>query len=155
MSRFLTAACTKFTSSGPVRPTIHSSDFAKEVMKVTFAVFALFVVCANAATLPQTLIQGSVAPLAINEGLINEVNSKATTWKAGRNEFLEGKTVEDVKRLLGTQLEDIPAHIPRVSHKDVSDIPSDFDSRTQWPNCIGPVLNQGDCGSCWGSYGKF
>jgi len=28
-------------------------------------------------------------------------------------------------------------------------IPSSFDARTQWPNCIHPILNQGQCGSCW------
>jgi len=29
------------------------------------------------------------------------------------------------------------------------DLPKDFDGRKQWPQCIHPVLNQGDCGSCW------
>jgi len=27
--------------------------------------------------------------------------------------------------------------------------PASFDSRTQWPGCIHPILDQGQCGSCW------
>jgi hypothetical protein len=30
-----------------------------------------------------------------------------------------------------------------------SDLPESFDARTRWPGCIGPVLDQGTCGSCW------
>jgi len=30
-----------------------------------------------------------------------------------------------------------------------SDIPDSFDSREQWPDCIGTVRNQLHCGSCW------
>jgi len=29
------------------------------------------------------------------------------------------------------------------------DLPVNFDGRLQWPGCIHPVLDQGDCGSCW------
>jgi len=28
-------------------------------------------------------------------------------------------------------------------------LPTDFDGRKQWPQCIHPILDQGDCGSCW------
>ncbi len=28
-------------------------------------------------------------------------------------------------------------------------LPAEFDGRVQWPSCIHPILNQGDCGSCW------
>ncbi|MBL2098188.1 hypothetical protein ELI75_30940, partial [Klebsiella pneumoniae] len=27
--------------------------------------------------------------------------------------------------------------------------PASFDSRVQWPNCIHPIRDQGQCGSCW------
>jgi len=30
-----------------------------------------------------------------------------------------------------------------------SELPTNFDGRQQWPGCIHPVLDQGDCGSCW------
>ena len=28
-------------------------------------------------------------------------------------------------------------------------IPENFDARVQWPTCIKPIRNQGNCGSCW------
>jgi len=33
----------------------------------------------------------------------------------------------------------------------VDDLPTNFDSTTQWPQCttIGTIYNQADCGSCW------
>eukprot|EP00163_Fabomonas_tropica_P003534 TRINITY_DN13034_c0_g1_i1.p1 TRINITY_DN13034_c0_g1~~TRINITY_DN13034_c0_g1_i1.p1 ORF type:complete len:323 (+),score=66.91 TRINITY_DN13034_c0_g1_i1:38-970(+) len=30
-----------------------------------------------------------------------------------------------------------------------ADLPSHFDARQAWPGCLPPVLNQGQCGSCW------
>jgi len=27
--------------------------------------------------------------------------------------------------------------------------PTEFDSRTQWPDCIHPIRDQAQCGSCW------
>jgi cathepsin B len=32
---------------------------------------------------------------------------------------------------------------------NVDDLPENFDSREQWPECIHPIRNQGHCGSCW------
>ena len=56
----------------------------------------------------------------------------------------------DIKSLLG---------LSRLSLKDTSavaynmeatsDLPESFDSRTQWPDCIHAIRNQGHCGSCW------
>lgn len=31
----------------------------------------------------------------------------------------------------------------------VADLPENFDSRQQWPECIHPIRDQGKCGSCW------
>ena len=36
---------------------------------------------------------------------------------------------------------------PNVITSD--ELPQSFDSRTNWPNLLGPVLDQGDCGSCY------
>jgi len=30
-----------------------------------------------------------------------------------------------------------------------ADLPTSFDAREKWPKCVTPVLNQGNCGSCW------
>ena len=31
----------------------------------------------------------------------------------------------------------------------MNDLPTNFDVRDQWPNCIHPILSQGKCGGCW------
>mmetsp|Transcript_21489 Transcript_21489/g.55823 ORF Transcript_21489/g.55823 Transcript_21489/m.55823 type:complete len:245 (-) Transcript_21489:16-750(-) len=51
---------------------------------------------------------------------------------------------------MGTIMEPIPAE--KMSTEETlpkSSIPSSFDSRQQWPNCVTPIRNQGQCGSCW------
>lgn len=104
----------------------------------------------NAATLPQGMLQASLIPSALNDALVEEVNGKATTWKAGRNDVFEGRNIEELKKLLGVPLGwKNSGKFPKVSH-NVANTPSNFDSRKQWPGCIGPILNQGSCGSCWG-----
>jgi len=40
-------------------------------------------------------------------------------------------------------------HHPNVKQIVGADLPTNFDGRKQWPGCIHPVLDQGDCGSCW------
>jgi len=43
----------------------------------------------------------------------------------------------------------------RIHHEKPStgiyseDLPGEFDGRTQWPNCIHPILDQGACAYCW------
>lgn len=36
-----------------------------------------------------------------------------------------------------------------VDEQWTSTLPESFDSRQQWPSCIGAVRNQLHCGSCW------
>ncbi|EGC28440.1 hypothetical protein DICPUDRAFT_51857 [Dictyostelium purpureum] len=57
-------------------------------------------------------------------------------------------TYGDVMGMMGTQ---ITKHINKDTKetKSVGSIPQSFDARTQWPNCIHPILNQEQCGSCW------
>lgn len=40
---------------------------------------------------------------------------------------------------------------PKLMGSIRSDLPDDFDSRTNWPNCptIQEIRDQGSCGSCW------
>jgi cathepsin B len=61
-------------------------------------------------------------------------------------------TLMQAKRMLGVRM-------PPTSGKDIScpvntsvstkDLPESFDARTQWPQLIHPVRDQGGCGSCW------
>ena len=69
------------------------------------------------------------------------------------------KTLGDVKTMCGTVMKDDPNPIspyyelPRKATTEAVDaIPSDFDSRTGFPQCaatIGHIRDQSSCGSCW------
>jgi cathepsin B len=36
-----------------------------------------------------------------------------------------------------------------INYGDYTNLPSEFDSRIQWPNCIHSIRDQERCGSCW------
>ena len=38
---------------------------------------------------------------------------------------------------------------PAKKHKRVKKLPKEFDGRKVWADYLTPVMNQGDCGSCW------
>jgi len=86
---------------------------------------------------------------ALNPHLINRINAIEGTWKAGSNEFFEGRTMKDAKRLMGWNYEGKKLKTKQIIAAD--NIPTNFDSATQWPKCdtIGTIYNQADCGSCW------
>lgn len=56
-------------------------------------------------------------------------------------------SVNDFKYKLGL----LPMNLPRreVFYGDSSDLPESFDSRVQWPDCVHPIRDQQQCGSCW------
>ncbi len=110
--------------------------------------------------------------------IIDAVNAKGTTWKAGVNTRFANATVADVKRMLGTILPGclnffftkinvvililffigreegyIAPDLTRTEFKyDKSAVPASFDVRTNWPACsaiTGRVRDQSSCGSCW------
>jgi len=36
-----------------------------------------------------------------------------------------------------------------VSMAEAKGVPSNYDSRLEYEDCIAPTINQADCGSCW------
>ncbi|EFA09205.2 cathepsin B precursor [Tribolium castaneum] len=79
--------------------------------------------------------------------LIQEINSRQTSWKAGTNSL-------DIKSRLGfLGLHPDPDYkIQTKHHKIAKSIPESFDAREKWPECkdvIGKIRDQGTCGSCW------
>jgi len=109
------------------------------MMKLFIVFFALFVLATSALKMPQ---------------IIRTVNQIGAGWKAGHNHFMnEFQNLHEVRQLMGA-LKDDPNPLPFASLEERGipshvDIPPNFDSRNTWPGCIGEVMNQGKCGSCW------
>jgi len=88
---------------------------------------------------------------ATDHEIIHAINTNPdSTWKAGINEFFEGKTMLQAKNLMGFKPDGIDV-LKKTVDAVRDDLPASFDSATQWPQCttIGTIYNQADCGSCW------
>ena len=92
------------------------------------------------------VIIGNCDPEALSQEMIDYINGLDTTWKAGPN-FI-GKDEKYVRRLCGALESKMP---PLKKITPLEDIPDEFDSRTNWPDCatIRDIRDQADCGSCW------
>ena len=84
----------------------------------------------------------------INQEIVEEIKSKTDLWtpaEASENP-LAFVPVESLLGRLGTAIDfsgDFPE--PPVANS----IPSAFDSRIQWPDCVHEIRDQQKCGSCW------
>ncbi|CAG9786127.1 unnamed protein product [Diatraea saccharalis] len=91
-------------------------------------------------------------PHPLSDEFINLINSKQTTWRAGRN-FHVNTPMEHIKRLMGTITDDNLKRLPVVMHTQelIDSLPDNFDPRDKWPNCptLNEIRDQGGCGSCW------
>jgi len=76
--------------------------------------------------------------------IIDAVNKANNGWVASHNKF-SGWEAEDIKGLLGAVL---PPKAGNRARKD-SSLPDSFDARQKWNNCIHPIRDQQQCGSCW------
>lgn len=94
----------------------------------------------EAATVGKTLI--------MDQDLVDHINALDTTWKASTNAYFAGWSVDEVKRSNGVQK--ATQFPPQIDYSDVkTELPTNFRSKDKWPGCIGPILNQAKCGSCW------
>ncbi len=71
----------------------------------------------------KTLIFALVAATALagnvfldQQPLIEHVNNLKTTWKAGHNHYFDGKTMDEIKGLMGTL--ETPSHL-QLPEKDI------------------------------------
>jgi len=114
------------------------------------------------AVLTATLGWSGATPRASQSVYVNDheyierLNSAPeATWVAASQAFFEGLTVEDAQMFLGAKLSHISRHLnetrPRSYYASMAtdDLPTGFDSRTQWPHLIHPIRDQQRCGSCW------
>jgi len=117
----------------------------------------LFVACVIAVCSAQLSSLGeteSVGPTLVK--LAHKVNAAPhPTWKAGLNQYWNNWSTKDIKRMMGVKwnkdlvLDDIAP----FSAAQIAATPKSLDLRTRTFNnnatCIGPILDQGKCGSCW------
>jgi len=97
------------------------------------------------------------SPPALSDAIIASVNRNPdSTWVAARNSRFEHLTLEEASALLGSLAADDEGLNASSWTQEQSDppaglrqSPTDFDSRDQWPDCIGAIRNQGHCGACW------
>eukprot|EP00768_Dysnectes_brevis_P004239 gnl/Dysnectes_brevis/302_a336_6557.p1 GENE.gnl/Dysnectes_brevis/302_a336_6557~~gnl/Dysnectes_brevis/302_a336_6557.p1 ORF type:complete len:296 (-),score=96.71 gnl/Dysnectes_brevis/302_a336_6557:60-947(-) len=69
------------------------------------------------------------------------------TWTPGMPKKFIGKTEEQFRAMLMKPM-DTTISGERVN-RVLRAVPSSFDSRDQWPGCIGEIRDQDQCGSCW------
>jgi C1A family cysteine protease len=81
-----------------------------------------------------------------NVEFINQHNSENHTYTLGVNEFSDLSHEEFKSLYLGKLDTSLAARMPIVEDVNAGPIPNDVDWRGR---AVGPVLNQGQCGSCW------
>lgn len=85
----------------------------------------------------------------INADIVEEIKNSGASWvpyEAHENP-LKDYTAEELMGMLGTVIKPLEDFI---EEEDVPNaLPATFDARDQWPNCIHPIRDQKQCGSCW------
>jgi len=87
----------------------------------------------------------------VNKAIVNLVNSKKTTWTASTEQgYISSLTRSQVKNLLGAKKGGPKLSQVTYAGKSIQ-VPTSFDSRTNWPNCptMNVIRDQSACGSCW------
>ena len=82
---------------------------------------------------------------------INKIKTKAKTWKAVPYEdsIFYNWSDSELSSLLGAEISKPSNAVPGNRPPLNSNMPSHFDARDKWTDCIGPVRDQAHCGSCW------
>eukprot|EP00347_Sterkiella_histriomuscorum_P011695 403371460 len=90
-----------------------------------------------------------VAAHPVSQEMVNAIRSSNALWtptEVSQNKFAN-YTEAQLKGLLGTVL----SHQSGISAftQINAALPDSFDSRTQWKDCVHPIRDQAQCGSCW------
>eukprot|EP01017_Pseudomicrothorax_dubius_P047090 TRINITY_DN83_c0_g3_i2.p1 TRINITY_DN83_c0_g3~~TRINITY_DN83_c0_g3_i2.p1 ORF type:complete len:468 (-),score=121.15 TRINITY_DN83_c0_g3_i2:131-1534(-) len=84
-----------------------------------------------------------------SEEYATRLNSVDKLWTATNYPQFENMTLKQFKNTrLGTYVKR-NAFLPNGDVATVGDLPTNFDARQQWPNCVHPIRDQQRCGSCW------
>jgi len=91
-------------------------------------------------------------PLSVvNDGIVKTINSAQDLWTASTDQgYVASLSQDQVKSQLLGALKGGPK-LPRKVFNQKLDVPTSFDSRTNWPNCwtMKQIRDQSACGSCW------
>ncbi|XP_018567776.1 cathepsin B-like [Anoplophora glabripennis] len=108
------------------------------------------ILCLALVAASYALPSAEVHPLS--DEFIDIINSKQSTWTAGRN-FHVNTSLDQIRGLVGvikSSVKTLPVRRHEVDGRET--IPESFDAREQWADCaaiIGEIRDQGACGSCW------
>ena len=88
------------------------------------------------------------------EEIIKQVNEAKNGWNASKYPRFHGLDQGNLKHLFrDPSMVRPPQKLKQrtFNELELSDVPSSFDSRKQWPSCksLFEIRNQGNCGSCW------
>jgi cathepsin B len=85
--------------------------------------------------------------------ILEQNTDPQATWTAGYNTYLRGKSLAQIRRLMGAKLEEKPEHRDAPVVSQVLAVPPSFASgKDKWTSCattINFIKDQADCGSCW------
>lgn len=112
-------------------------------MKILFIFLFSFILAHSTIIFPEDEYR-----FILDDKMIHNINSANLPWKAHRNKRFENVTFAQAKRMQGSR-RDPSLRKTVVSLKQNIQLPTFFDARKQWPGCVGAILDQGQCGSCW------
>jgi hypothetical protein len=82
---------------------------------------------------------------------ITDIKAKTNLWEPHHNKF-SVKAEADIFfrsgafKLPPNAQRDVRSQPLKTGRKLLQALPTDFDSRKQWPKCVTPIQNQGNCG---------
>lgn len=122
-----------------------SSNLGYQIMFAVLGGLCLYVIA--------TMFMNSAPPLhklpVLDEKRMSDHNSQSPNWKMGPNEFFEGATMADAKRLMNVGFAS-HSNIPKCQVDENINIPESFDYRETFKKCVLPVVDMGR--SCGASY---
>ena len=89
-----------------------------------------------------SITDGRLLKPLLSSNLAREINAGQTTWRATPSSKFLSWSEEAIRRLMGVH-PDYSQHLQELdvlTHEVPNDLPENFDSREQWPNC--PTLKE-------------
>jgi len=111
----------------------------------------LLTLAATAAAAAPALVDENEL-LVIQPSIAAQINSNPkSTWKAtadSKSRFA-GMTIGNLRSMMGAK--QVYENLPVINHPQevLEAAPASYDPRVSRPDCTGPILDQGFCGSCW------